>query len=232
MTRAAVDDEDVAIAVGLRAAFDRWVGRNRIRPGDRSRRRTRSPPSTFGCPAPTAMKGIPIGPPSHSPLPKSAFNPAAAPMLATYASEFAWRGRAGHVRMPVVVTRECRATGDRRSGSDRVGRRRRRRWRRRRRVAPSSVRPSVEERARRWWSLRRASSMWTSRRGRRCRDRGRRRVVAPCLDQRCRRGGAALARIARRGDEQHRECKRTDTTTHVDASVPPVRSFGMNADAP
>ena len=49
---------------------------------------------TIGCPAPTATNGMPIGPPFHRPLPKSAFNPEPEPILATKASLFAWRGSA------------------------------------------------------------------------------------------------------------------------------------------
>src|SRR5262249_50211640 len=39
------------------------------------------------------MYGMPIGPPSHRPDPKSAFNPAELPMLAMYVDDLASTGR-------------------------------------------------------------------------------------------------------------------------------------------
>jgi hypothetical protein len=44
------------------------------------------------CPAGTAVTGMPIGPPSQSPAPKSACTAFAVPMLDTYAAELAWTG--------------------------------------------------------------------------------------------------------------------------------------------
>src|SRR5512142_619467 len=48
---------------------------------------------TNGCVPGTVTKGMPMGPPSHKPAPKSGCIPVVAPMLVTYACELGATGR-------------------------------------------------------------------------------------------------------------------------------------------
>ena len=106
-----VDGDRVPVAGGAAAAFDRRVQRNRVRARvalvrvEKRRRIFRLRPGTV-------MNGMPIGPPSHMPAPKSAWNPVLAPIVVTIDAGIREHRQRVDRRVPDVVGRQHRAAAD------------------------------------------------------------------------------------------------------------------------
>ena len=91
--RVTVDDEHVPVADEAAPPSIGASGGNGYGPGSLSSS-YENDTGTRGCVPGTVVYGMPIGPPSHVPEPKSAFSPAVAPMLATQPADCGWTGRA------------------------------------------------------------------------------------------------------------------------------------------